>query len=235
MPYQTRSYEVGGITWFLADPPLLLTPTAFSAIIADPEDFLPYEQRLPTSLSTPAKRIIEWTRTYLRKNEAPGLLEAVETLDHRLALGEIESLGLPYENYGAALTDNLVKVIYGNDPSGSPRVSGNMRKEAGYHAEPDVSNYWWVRSGCQAFKEDTFYQPHKTQDPFGNVSEVTYDKYSLLIESTLDQLGNKLLAENDYRVLQPRQITDPNENITQLTFPFVIRSGHPSGRAADGP
>ena len=39
-----------------------------------------------------------------------------------------------------------------------------------------------------------------------------FDPYGLRIQSTIDPLNNETLAVNDYRVLQPVQITDPNGN-----------------------
>ena len=47
---------------------------------------------------------------------------------------------------------------------------------------------------------------------------VDYDAYDLLVVSTTDALGNTVSAENDYRVLQPRLVIDPNRNRTAVAF-----------------
>jgi RHS repeat-associated protein len=211
--YQTRKYEVTGLTYL--SRPLQLTD--FTEIIANSDDFLPFEQTQEDS-SRPSKRIIEWSRNYFRTNQDADTLDVSGTFSSRLQLNEIESLALPYESYQAALTDALVASVYGNDQSGSSRVIEEMLKEAGYHREPGLPDVWWVPSGRQAFKADAFYLPHQSRDPFGNVSSITYDAYGLLVERIEDPLENIVQARNDYRVLQPDLITDPNGNRAQVVF-----------------
>ena len=82
-----------------------------------------------------------------------------------------------------------------------------------------------------------FFLPHRYRDPFhtnttSTESFVIYDVYDLLILETRDPLGNRitvgerLLNEdidptspgNDYRVLQPQQVMDPNRNRTRVAF-----------------
>jgi YD repeat-containing protein len=43
----------------------------------------------------------------------------------------------------------------------------------------------------------------------------------LLVIRTIDPLNNAIIAENDYRVLQPWRITDPNGNRTQVAFDIL--------------
>ena len=47
---------------------------------------------------------------------------------------------------------------------------------------------------------------------------VDYDAHDLLVTRTSDALGNTVTAANDYRVLQPRLVTDPNRNRTAAAF-----------------
>ena len=42
--------------------------------------------------------------------------------------------------------------------------------------------------------------------------------HNLLVVQSQDAVGNRLPAANDYRVLQPRQITDPNGNRSEVRF-----------------
>lgn len=70
----------------------------------------------------------------------------------------------------------------------------------------------------------------RNRDPFGAESVVTYDAYDLLIVETRDPLdnrvtigerdsaGNLTLTGNDYRVLQPRLMMDPNRNRAAVAF-----------------
>ncbi len=57
-----------------------------------------------------------------------------------------------------------------------------------------------------------------TQDPLGHQTAITPDSFWLLPERVTDARGLEILAEYDYRVMQPRRVTDPNENRTQYTF-----------------
>ena len=52
-----------------------------------------------------------------------------------------------------------------------------------------------------------------TRDPFGNDSTIAYDRpYHLLPVQATDSVGLTISAEHDYRVLQPRMVTDANGN-----------------------
>ena len=59
------------------------------------------------------------------------------------------------------------------------------------------------------------------RDPFGHDITVTYDPHDLLIRATRDPLDNEVIAVNDYRVLQPRIVTDPNGNRSQVAFDIL--------------
>ncbi len=80
-----------------------------------------------------------------------------------------------------------------------------------------------------------FFLPRRYRNPFhtdlvSTESVVHYDAYDLLIQETEDALRNRVTvgerdAEghliktgNDYRVLQPKQIMDPNRNRTEVAF-----------------
>jgi hypothetical protein len=70
-----------------------------------------------------------------------------------------------------------------------------------------------------AFAREHFFLPHRFQDLFGNQSIVAYDDpYKLLIVYTRDAAGNEVKADNDYRVLGPERITDPNGNRSEARF-----------------
>jgi RHS repeat-associated protein len=56
-------------------------------------------------------------------------------------------------------------------------------------------------------------------DPLGALSRIGYDdQHDLLPVRGVDAAGLETLAVNDYRVLQPRELTDPNGNTTSVTF-----------------
>jgi len=57
-----------------------------------------------------------------------------------------------------------------------------------------------------------------TINPSGHRTLITYDKYQFLPELTIDAAGLTMQALNDYRVLQPSEVTDPNGNKSRFTF-----------------
>lgn len=122
------------------------------------------------------------------------------------------------------------------------RVTDEMLAEGGYvHSLGDES--WWIPSGKVyyspneedipleelAFARDHFFLPHRFHDPFDNFSTIAYDEYSLLLQEVKDPLNNVITTvigeENgekitalDYRVLQPSQMIDPNDNRIEVAF-----------------
>ena len=122
-------------------------------------------------------------------------------------------------------------------------VLGSKDPDGGGYVDIDGDGNWWIPSGkvFYSLKEDIpddelifackhFFLPHRFCDPFGNNTIVYYDgnydsteadppdNYNLLLKETLDALGNTVIAENDYRVLQPKLITDPNGNRSAAAF-----------------
>ncbi|HYI12531.1 MAG TPA: SpvB/TcaC N-terminal domain-containing protein [Thermoanaerobaculia bacterium] len=90
------------------------------------------------------------------------------------------------------------------------------------------------------FARRHFFLPQRTRDPFHTAavsteSFVTYDAYDLLMVETRDALDNRVTVgerlaagavdpakpRNDYRVLQPVMVTDPNRNRTQVAFDIL--------------
>ena len=64
-----------------------------------------------------------------------------------------------------------------------------------------------------------FFLPRRYRDPFGQDAFVDFDAHDLLMVETRDALGNRVTVDaNDYRVLQPRLVSDPNRNRTEVAF-----------------
>jgi hypothetical protein len=83
-----------------------------------------------------------------------------------------------------------------------------------------------------------FYRVTEARDVFDNATTFTHDAHSLLLESATDALGNTITAHNDYLVLAPDLVTDPNGNRQVVAFDalgMVIKTavmGNPQRRAA---
>jgi RHS repeat-associated protein len=134
-----------------------------------------------------------------------------------LALGTIESLALPYESYQLALTTGIVAQLSAD----SLALSGTAFDPAlllseGKYVQRDAN--YWTASGRVIFDATRFYLPVEAIDPFGEHAFVTYDSFALLNTGTRDPLFNTTSADNDYRVLAPVQVTDPNLNRVAVAF-----------------
>ncbi len=158
---------------------------------------IPYEAN-PDGVS-PERRLIEHAQTRFRDNAlAP------------LPAGQWDSLGLLHQGYRLALTSGLVAAQYGA-AIGDPELTA-----VGYvHLDGDAD--WWAPSGTSLYPADPaahFFRTTGTQDALGLTTVATYDPYDLLVTSvqTGGQAWNTTSATNDYRVLAPVQVTDPNGN-----------------------
>ena len=135
-----------------------------------------------------------------------------------LALGTIESLALVHHQEQLALSAGLITGVY-NTPT-TTVTSTMLTSECGYVAE---SGDYWAPSARPIYDATKFYLSTGLVEPFGNQSSVTYDSYKLLVteahsSTTTTALDNVVSVVNDYRVLQPKLLTDPNDNQTALAF-----------------
>jgi RHS repeat-associated protein len=89
--------------------------------------------------------------------------------------------------------------------------------EGGYIELPGLTGYW-APSGSARPQPDRFWLPDQVRDPWGNVTSVEYDAYSLFPASVVDAAGNTVQAVHDYRVLAPALVTDPNGNRRMARF-----------------
>jgi RHS repeat-associated protein len=127
-----------------------------------------------------------------------------------LPLGQWDSLGLGYESYQLAFTPGVIVAHYAGNVSDADFTA------AGYVYFAGDTN-WWLPSGTAIYPagpRDNFYLPIGTRDAFGLETTVTFDKHVLLIDEVevKQATWNVVTAVNDYRVLGPVLMTDPNGN-----------------------
>jgi RHS repeat-associated protein len=171
----------------------------------DPASDLPFET--PGTGAGLKRRLLDRKQQLFYKNDLSG----------PLGLGVIESLALPYESYQLALTPGLVSFISAE----SATLSGTVFDPAlllseGRYVQRDVN--YWTASGRVLFDAAHFYLPTEAIDPFDSHSFVTFDAFSLLVTSSRDALDNLVQSANDYRLLAPFQLTDPNLNRVTVAF-----------------
>ena len=244
MPAQTRVFEVVG----LAPARRLFGFAELRDELAGVTAELPFQEwdADPDDLPSPARRLIRHTSVRYRRDDLSGALP----------LGVLEPLALPYRSYRQAFTDSLVADLYGG------RVDAGMLRAAGYLR---AGGTWRLPSGRVFYSPSDhddpvaeldyarrhFFRPHRFTDPFGNTTTISYDRYGMLVRQTRDPLGNLVTAGerdpsgqltldgNDYRVLAPRLVSDPNRNRAAVAFDTLGRvagtavMGKPDERLGD--
>jgi RHS repeat-associated protein len=220
-PAESRTYELLNVAPAANEPDVtnlfrfeeMLSSTQ---LVSDGLHDIPYENAFGEGVDTPSRRIIEHKRSLYRHDDLSGPLPS----------GELQPLAIEFENYELAFTPGLLAQVYGD------RVNEEMlANEGGYvHLEDDGN--WWIPSGRTSFSQnpadnppqelthalESFFLPQRFSDPFGNTTFIIYDSHFLLPVESRNALGSTTVSENDYRVLQPRLITDANGNRTEAVF-----------------
>src|SRR5262249_2117048 len=138
---------------------------------------------------------------------------------------------LPYETYTLAFTEDLLRAVFAADKLTDARDKLNNAAVSGYLSGTDLANrfrgldtsgQYWRRSGIAGGAEDAaehFYLPERYTDPFGNVTTLAYDPLDLFVAASTDALGNTTrVTQFDFRVLAPREMQDPNDNLSEAYF-----------------
>ncbi len=159
-------------------------------------------------------RVVEHSRVLYREND----------LSSALGKGKLESLAVPFETYTLAFTPKLLETFKRDGQNLLLPNAVTLMQEGGY-VDLDSDGHYWIPSGRMFFHANVsasaaqelneanthFFLPRRYRDPFGYEATVTFDGYDLLMKETKDALGNVAKSENNYRVLQPFRMTDPNE------------------------
>jgi RHS repeat-associated protein len=192
----------------------------------------------------PYRRLIAQARTLYRKDDLSAALPlgAVESL----ALPH-ESYQLAFTPGLLAAYQRGTEILL-SDPGpmlgheGGYVLSDDLKGQNLFPAS-DPSGQWWIPSGRMFYSPDPtatpaqerasasahFFLSRRVRDPFGHDTTVGYDTHDLLVLETEDALHNKVTVgerssdgsttnRNDYRVLQPALITDPNGNRVEVAF-----------------
>ncbi len=195
-PFESRAYEITGV----APAAGRFTRAELASQIAGAADI---EYEVVATGTSRQKRLTSQSKALFRDNAlAP------------MPLGQWDTLGLGFEFYRLAFTPGVVAAYYAGTITDADFAA------AGYvHFANDAN--WWIPSGTSVYPAhpaDQFYLPDGTRNALGLESVVTRDKYHLLIERvrTVQAAWNEVRATNDYRVLGPVMVTDPNQNRTAV-------------------
>ena len=132
-----------------------------------------------------------------------------------------------------ALLPDPAAVLGGRSGDQGGYLQSQVLKADGLFPASDADDQWWIPTGQSFYSANPaddaameaeqarqhFFLPRRFGDPFGQYTFVDYDAHDLLMTETRDALGNRVAVHaNDYRVLQPRLVSDPNGNLTEVAF-----------------
>jgi RHS repeat-associated protein len=158
-----------------------------------------------------------------------------------LPIGELGEHGLPVRTEALAFTDEFLADLF---PAGAPAylVPGGAPWPEEYPTAfrdrvPDLAGYRHYREGDVPGSPGGYYcvtarYRYDVHDParvprglllesldrLGAPSRIEYDAHDLVPVRTVDAVGLVTEAVADYRVLQPRAVTDVNGNTTEVAF-----------------
>lgn len=245
IPCDVRSYELTGYSpsgasgRFVAGDFVRADPLDTMRLVLDVERSLPYED-VPTTGKE--RRLVERVVTLFRPDDLGASAGDPDTL---LPLGALESLAIPAETYRLALTTGQVADAFGDRVTDAmlDTDAGYVHATSDEGWWIPSGRIYYSRGPLDSALQELqqahagFFVPRRYRDAFHSALASTesfadFDDYHLLIVETQDALGNRVsvgerraddtldpnVPGNDYRVLQPCMITDPNRNRTALAF-----------------
>jgi RHS repeat-associated protein len=204
---------------------------------------IPYDQTADNI--SKQKRLIDHVRVHYRKDDLSALLPLGE-LEPLALPGEGYKLAftpgllpLVFQRNSQVLLPEPADVLggQGDDRGGYVDLDGDGRwwiPSGRVFLSPDSDE---IAAQELDFARQHFFLPYHYRDPFGDDVFLTYDgddaapskNHNLLMVETRDSLGNvvtvktrdddgNIAIRNDYRVLQPYWLTDPNRNRSAVAF-----------------
>ncbi len=194
--------------------------------------------------ANPCRRPIEWLRTLYRRDDLSALSPLGEVQPLSLP-GESYKLAFtpgllaqvfqrPHSGQPAEpLLPDPASVLDGQAGDQGGYLRSQTLKADGRFPSNDADDHWWIPSGRSFYStnpaddaatelaqaQQHFFLPRRYHDPFGLDTFVDFDGDNLLMVETRDALDNRVtVIGNDYRVLQPRLVSDPNRNQTAVAF-----------------
>lgn len=242
MPAEARTYELTGYPlvgrYFQHSDLVKPDPRDETRRLHDFDEEIDYDDAATTGRQ---RRLIAHVRTLYRRNDMTGLL-TLGTLESLALPGESYELA-----FTPKLLDRVFKRPSEGQPLEDlipDRVT--MLGNASGYVNLDGDGRWWIPGGRTFHSPDSthtaaqelaharghFFLAKRYRDPFSNTSTVTFDQHHLLMRETRDPLDNRVTVGerkpngaidntkpgNDYRVLQPWRVMDPNRNRTQVAF-----------------
>lgn len=190
-----------------------------------------------------ADSVHERFRSTLSESLQPSDLRLVDhTLNHYdgeafvgRAAGEVGPYGALTRSEALVFTERELEEAYADrrpsylggeaaPPEGAPDSFG---QHLGYRLEQESGDYhagYYIDTQRQRFDVQEDEATEKwglvtaIQDSLGHQTTIEPDRYRLLPARIIDPVGLETVAAYDYRVMQPRSVTDPNGNTTHFRY-----------------
>ncbi|WP_162902873.1 SpvB/TcaC N-terminal domain-containing protein [Taibaiella koreensis] len=211
--YTGSSHELGGYQ----APAGLWTPEALLGLVLGAEE-IAYTETFNDDLLQ--KRLLSQQLSLFQSDTAEGA---------PLAAGQQQTLALPYQSYTRVFSAGDLDRLYG---PGRIDEDHDLAAAGFTDVQPGGMQRYWIPSGTVQYKDtlyaypaQQFYTPLSYTDPWGQETRVQYwqspggQAYWLVPRQTEDALQNTATVDDyDWRLLQPRQLTDANGNISELLY-----------------
>ncbi|TCC99005.1 SpvB/TcaC N-terminal domain-containing protein [Pedobacter psychroterrae] len=216
LPSEVKTFELKG----LARAGSFYGPADFKNILTDGKSDLAlyHEMNKPLIAGKAQRRLIEHICSVYYNS---GLTAA-------LPLHQLSARAIPYERYQLAYTPQLLTDIYASKANNAA-LAALMTEGKFSHAIDAAGNEdsnWWQRSGITQFvlsgettadAQARFFTPMAYTDPYGATTTVAYESYYLMMQQTLNALGNtSSVARFNFRTLAPVKIRDINGNFSEV-------------------
>lgn len=239
----TKSYQVTGLDLTFRSSLFTSLPANGVSILTGAKD-IRYEATL--DLSAVQKRLLKWSRILLRKGGLTVLLPLGQ-VESRVVPGQGFDLAFTdslldssFKQFSNPLL--LDKGILTSQAGDGDRYIASRNLISRSLFPSDQLDGYWIPTAQPYFSQsqssgtklqqaiENFFIPVKYVYPMGSVTQVRCDEYNLSILDSTDALGNRSLIEDrlangavnpggfDYRVLQPRVVSDVNRNRTKFAF-----------------
>ena len=147
-----------------------------------------------------------------------------------LPVGQVASQGVPTRSETLVLTTDILAKAYGDRPlidsSGRlvlpPGAPNGFETNLGYEAINSRDGYvagFYIKSRQGQYNDKGLLIAQR--DPLDHETTIDYDAFNVLPTTVTDPLKLQTKATYNYRVMQPKQVMDPNENVTEFGFSAI--------------
>jgi len=147
-----------------------------------------------------------------------------------LPVGQVANQGVPTRSDTLVLTSDILTKAYGDRPlidghgrlvlpTGAP---DGFERNLGYEAISSRDGYvtgFYIKSSQGQYNAKGLLIAQR--DPLDHETTIDYDAFNVLPTTVTDPLKLQTKATYNYRVMQPKQMTDPNGNVTEFGFSAI--------------